>query len=321
VQGTVTLSANVTDDNGIVLASEYWIDWDVVREYAGMPGEFSWDSSSVPDGDRDFDVFADDELSYYGYDAYGYAGRTFYVHNTAPSGIEVDPPAARIGEEVTISGAYFGREFPGETSVYFKGSDTDIEADVSDWTATSITSTVPIGAIDGPITVNIGILSGESPSDFIVDPVITNFWFTSPADGLFLENPTDFILSSQPDADYVEFEILSHPEIVIPDDTTPGATSVTISPADFTRNGKYTLSATAYAPGEQTSAQISFFVEKLVGDFNGDGIVNRNDLITLYSCIWARPGDANWIPYLDVNRNGVIEEDDASIVGYNYGDT
>jgi subtilisin family serine protease len=321
VQGWVTLNASVTDDNGIVLGSQYKIGASVVRTFSGAPAQFAWNSASVTDGNRTFTATADDELSKYGYDTQGSGQRTFYVHNTAPSGIAIDPPSALIGDEVTITGAHFGKTFDGQTFVYFAGSSVEMEAIVSSWTDTSITCTVPSGAVTGAVRVQIGVKSGVSSLDFIVDPFISDFRFTSPADGIFLEDPADFTLSSQPLADSIEFEVVGRPEITIPDDTTPDAIQVTLSPLNFTRNGEYTLKATAYAPGEQATAQISFFVEKLIGDFNGDGVVNSSDLTILLGSIWAEPGDANWIPYLDTNRNGIIEEDDAAIVGYNFGDT
>lgn len=70
---------------------------------------------------------------------------------------------------------------------------------------------------------------------------------------------------------------------------------------------------------EEVSVTINFFVEKLRGDFNGDGVVNSLDLDFLKLRLWFTPASPAWIPYLDANRDGIIDELDAAIVGYSYG--
>ncbi|MEP0815370.1 MAG: S8 family serine peptidase [bacterium] len=321
VQGTVTLNASAVDDNDIVLASEYRIGSNVIKTFGGAPSQFAWNSASVPDGDRMFTAEADDELSYYGYYDTGTASRTFYVHNTAPSGISIVPAAERIGQPVTITGSHFGKAISGQTFVYFTGASGDVPASVTSWSNTSIDCTVPLGAIDGPVKVKIGALTGSSSSDFVVEPSISGFEFTSPAEGTLVDAPINFILAPQPYADWVEFEILGHPEIAIPDDNSPSSIMLTLDPSDFPRNGAYTIQATAFAPGEQQSATLEFFVLKLPGDFNGDGIVNQADLDFLRPHLWESSGSPTWIPYLDANRDGVINELDAFAVGYHFGET
>ena len=173
--------------------------------------------------------------------------------------------------------------------------------------------------MDGPVRVRIGSLSGLTENDFIVETIISGFAFTGPEEGVFIESAVDFTLTSQPEAERILFEILGHPQILLPDDTTPDTIKVTISPTVFPANGGYILQATAIAGTEQVSVTRSFFVEKLKGDFNGDGVVNEADLDFLRTRLWLTPGDPGWIPYLDANRDGVIDELDAHIVGYNYG--
>jgi hypothetical protein len=81
------------------------------------------------------------------------AARTFTVR-LGPSITGVDPTSGPIGTFVTISGTNFQ---PGTTTVTFNG----LAAVVRTLTATQITTTVPIGASTGPLTVStpLGVAS------------------------------------------------------------------------------------------------------------------------------------------------------------------
>jgi len=53
----------------------------------------------------------------------------------------------------------------------------------------------------------------------------------------------------------------------------------------------------------------------LVGDFDGNGVVDANDLAILDAAMGSRPGDANWNPACDISipSDGVIDEADLAI--------
>lgn len=90
------------------------------------------------------------------------------------------PPAGAVGTTVTISGANFSTT-PANNLVKFAGTTATVTAS----TATSITATVPVGAITGTITVTVGGLTATSASSFTVNtvssPTIAGF---SPTNGL-----------------------------------------------------------------------------------------------------------------------------------------
>jgi len=83
------------------------------------------------------------------------ASRTFTV-SFGPSISTVDPATGPIGTLVTISGTRFA---PGAIQVAFNG----VAAAIRTITATTITTTVPIGATTGPVTVTTGLGTASQP--------------------------------------------------------------------------------------------------------------------------------------------------------------
>ncbi len=77
------------------------------------------------------------------------------------------PESGKVGASVSITGA----SFTGATAVKFNG----ITASFTVNSATSITSTVPLGATTGKITVTTGSGTATSNADFPVLPTITSF--------------------------------------------------------------------------------------------------------------------------------------------------
>jgi hypothetical protein len=59
----------------------------------------------------------------------------------------------------------------------------------------------------------------------------------------------------------------------------------------------------------------------LVGDLNGDGVVDVYDAITLAKSFMTSPGDPDWNPDADLNGDGIINIVDVIILGENFGKT
>jgi hypothetical protein len=57
---------------------------------------------------------------------------------------------------------------------------------------------------------------------------------------------------------------------------------------------------------------------KLIGDVNGDGIVDINDLVAWDAAYGSRPGDLNWNVQADINGDGVVDQQDGQLIVQNY---
>jgi hypothetical protein len=60
---------------------------------------------------------------------------------------------------------------------------------------------------------------------------------------------------------------------------------------------------------------------KMMGDANGDGIVNIKDVVIVSAAFGSIPGDPNWDPDADMNDDKVINIKDIVLVSVNYGRT
>jgi len=58
---------------------------------------------------------------------------------------------------------------------------------------------------------------------------------------------------------------------------------------------------------------------KMMGDINGDGTVNFGDAILAGGAFSSKPGDPNWNPNADLNRDDCINYLDVIILGVNFG--
>ncbi len=61
--------------------------------------------------------------------------------------------------------------------------------------------------------------------------------------------------------------------------------------------------------------------EGLLGDINGDGMVNILDAIMLSNAFGSRLGDANWNPDADLNDDDIVNILDAIILAGSFGET
>ena len=92
-------------------------------------------------------------------------GEANFVHS--PSIASFIPATAAAGSSVTITGVILG----GATAVSIAGTPGTITAD----TTTSVTATVPVGAVDGTLAVTTATGSATSAKPFHSAPSITSF--------------------------------------------------------------------------------------------------------------------------------------------------
>ncbi len=98
------------------------------------------------------------------------------------------------------------------------------------------------------------------------------------------------------------------------------------SPRSYPRNytdtaGSAAWTQSSYTGNEASAIGSAFFIvyAKVVGDVNGDLRVDIRDLALTAKAFGSRPGDANWGPAADLNKDGVIDVTDLTIVGANFG--
>ena len=88
------------------------------------------------------------------------------VDPLAPTVVSYNPPSARAGATVLITGTNFSTT-AGDNTVSFNGTTATVTAS----TATTITTTVPVGATTGTVTVTVDGKTATGPEFTVVDPL------------------------------------------------------------------------------------------------------------------------------------------------------
>lgn len=60
---------------------------------------------------------------------------------------------------------------------------------------------------------------------------------------------------------------------------------------------------------------------RLVGDTNGDRVVDLDDVLTVAVAWGSTPGTPGWVPQADINGNGIVDLDDVLMTAVNWGQT
>jgi hypothetical protein len=87
----------------------------------------------------------------------------------------------------------------------------------------------------------------------------------------------------------------------------------------------YTINAQAsVVPYEKNTAN-NVYIDgqvkiKIIGDVNGDGVVNIDDLNLWSAAYNSKKGDSNWNPQADINGNGLVDEEDGILIIQHYKD-
>ncbi len=79
--------------------------------------------------------------------------------------------------------------------------------------------------------------------------------------------------------------------------------------------------APSFAGSQASGSASAFFTAyaKVVGGVNGDLKVNIIDLATVARAFGSKPGAVNWNPDADLDKNGIIDIRDLSIVAFYFG--
>ena len=59
----------------------------------------------------------------------------------------------------------------------------------------------------------------------------------------------------------------------------------------------------------------------LLGDLNGDGIVDIFDVVLIAIAFGSQPGDVNWDAIADLNNDGIVDIFDVVLLAQNFGKT
>jgi hypothetical protein len=94
--------------------------------------------------------------------------------------------------------------------------------------------------------------------------------------------------------------------------------------SDFAPNmTPYTIKAEADVLPNETNVTNNIYIDgdvklKIIGDINGDGTVNINDLTLWDSAFNSKPGEPNWNPQADINGDGIVDKEDGIQIIQNY---
>jgi len=88
-------------------------------------------------------------------------------------------------------------------------------------------------------------------------------------------------------------------------------------------NTPYVIAAQADVLPYETNTTNNVYVDgavklKLIGDVNGDGKVDVNDLTAWDAAYGAKAGDPNWNVQADINGDGVVDKQDGLLIVQNY---
>lgn len=95
---------------------------------------------------------------------------------------------------------------------------------------------------------------------------------------------------------------------------------------NLTPYSNYTIWAEASQVPDEISIDNNKYVDgsvtlTMLGDVNGDRVVNLYDLFLVARAYGTEPGSPNWNPAADLNDNKIIDINDLNIVAHNYGTT
>jgi PKD repeat protein len=92
----------------------------------------------------------------------------------------------------------------------------------------------------------------------------------------------------------------------------------------YTTLGKYAVGLSVTDAGgftDNTTHIVSVQQSTLIGDINGDGVVNILDAILMANAFNSKQGDSNWNPNADLNSDNVVNILDAIILANHFGQT
>lgn len=229
---------------------------------------------------------------------------------TAPSAIR-----ASTGNQITITGKHFG--VSGQLLV------SALEVATDSWSPSEVKATVTEDWIEGDVL----IVSGN-PSNVITYINDTEVFFNFPSGfaGSVYDKGSLHEIEIITNTNVESLDFLINGAVYRSDDNPVNGFKFTLNPDDFTNNVQH-LTVRAHRRGETFDSEPQpFFTRVFDGDYNGDNKIDDLDLDALYE-FWFTTvmpiggNSASLFPTLDGNRDGFIDEYDAALIGYLYGDT
>jgi peptide/nickel transport system substrate-binding protein len=98
--------------------------------------------------------------------------------------------------------------------------------------------------------------------------------------------------------------------------TLPFAWNTTGVPTSY---ANYTLTAVVTIPTGSNALSDGTMQVRIMGDINGEGVVNMNDIMTIVSAFGSYPGHPRWNPDCDLNQKGRVDLSDIVEALMNYG--
>ncbi len=335
LRGFTDVSVNARDPSQDLEYVEIVLDGDLLDRIYTPPFEIKGvDTTGFPNGRTTLTAIAYDN-DYIDDDGDGRpqdkatASRIVYVQNHVVNA--VTPSNVSWGDEIRIFGSNFSNHRENaKLEVGFFGRMGTIHVPIDQvisWNESLIRVYVPYGAVSGRVTVRIDDGLASSIENLMVFDPLQGFRVLSPkADEVFAG---DFYvtLPPLPLVDKLNVAVPEVPGINLDIPTKDNQNEVrVIIPGSTLRNGRYTLMVTAYYEEYSESVVVPFFISTLPGDFNADGRVDSNDVHYLYMFLRdhngrVEEGNPDFMPFMDANGDGIIDERDASLVGYRFGNS
>ncbi len=227
---------------------------------------------------------------------------------TAPSAIR-----ASTGNQITITGKHFGTS--GQLLV------SALEVATDSWSPSEVKATITEDWIEGDV-----LIVSVNPSNVITYINDTEVFFNFPEGfaGSAYEKGSLYEIEIVTNSNVESVEFLINGAVYRSDDTPANGFKFTLNPDDFTNNVQF-LTVRAHRRDESFESEPQpFYTRVFDGDYNGDDKIDLADLDALYA-FWfgtvmpSFNNSASLFPTLDGNRDGVIDERDAALIGYLFG--
>ena len=221
--------------------------------------------------------------------------------------------STQVGEPLTLSGRFFGAT---SSRVLIDGA---VEQLISDWQDTTISLIVSgdVGNHQLTVETSAGIISNEWAFS-IVDPLAVTLGGLDPFEVYRPFSPT--LLGITTAADTAGLDL-----IIDGSDYSSGLAppfDAIELPAGALTNGQHTVQVRAHRRAVSAlSEEITVTVYSLIGDINGDGVIDASDRDALLPLIGLSSADPGYTPWYDTNNDGEVNEADLTVVGYFFGGT
>jgi len=220
--------------------------------------------------------------------------------------------SAQAGEPLTLTGRYFGAT---QGHVWIDGT---VNQTITDWTDTSISFTLS-GDV-GPVMIMVETADAVQSNDWsftIVDALAVTIGGLDPLQVYRQDNVPVITADTAPDAEEVTL-FIDGAQVGTP--FAPPFGGIELPVAALT-NGTHVvhLEVRRRAVTAQ-SADVTVWVYSLIGDINGDGVVDSADRDALVPLLGLNQFDLEYRPWYDTDSDGFITEADLSAVGYGFLD-